>query len=288
MNAPFQLNTTEESMPYILFYDDSCALVPNHWHKEIEVVYAQRGGTNMAINNVIYELAEGEVAVVLSGDSHIYFRSHDHVRLVVMFAPELFALNGSEAQRKLLSRMKGVARLSRQWQPEQQERVRDILTQLEALSQTQMFGRELAVRARIYDLVVLLCNDAAEDERQNGDLDLTSQAKMLTNLSKAFLFVEENYTREIELADAAGALGFTPSYFARFFKKYTNTTFMDYLTSYRISRVQAMLANDNKSITQIAEEAGFQSIKTFNRVFRDFVGLSPSQYKKSIFEEKEI
>ena len=35
------------------------------------------------------------------------------------------------------------------------------------------------------------------------------------------------------------------------------------------------------------EAAGFASIKTFNRVFKESTGLSPTQYQKSIFEEKQ-
>ena len=110
---------------------------------------------------------------------------------------------------------------------------------------------------------------------------------MLANLEKAFLFVERNYSRPIDLEDAARELGFTPSYFARFFKRFTDVTFMAYLNEYRIGKVQQLLAQRNKNMTEIAEAAGFASIKTFNRVFKESTGLSPTQYQKSIFEEKQ-
>ena len=64
-------------------------------------------------------------------------------------------------------------------------------------------------------------------------------------------------------------------------------TFMAYLNEYRIGKVQQLLAQRNKNMTEIAEAAGFASIKTFNRVFKESTGLSPTQYQKSIFEEKQ-
>ena len=51
--------------------------------------------------------------------------------------------------------------------------------------------------------------------------------------------------------------------------------------------MQQLLAQRNKNMTEIAEAAGFASIKTFNRVFKESTGLSPTQYQKSIFEEKQ-
>ena len=56
-------------------------------------------------------------------------------------------------------------------------------------------------------------------------------------------------------------------------------TFMAYLNEYRIGKVQQLLAQRNKNMTEIAEAAGFASIKTFNRVFKESTGLSPHSIK---------
>lgn len=285
MKTPFQLNQTEKAIPYVLFYDAEGSLVPSHWHKETEMVYVLRGSARMVINDTLYELNEGDVAVVVSGDTHFYFQTHDHVRAVVMFAPEFFE-EGQE-KRQLQSRLKGIARVSTQWSPRHAARVQGIFQELIRLNDSDGFGRNLSIRARIYDLIVLLATEVEQDTTQQNTLERNAQASMLANLEKAFLFVENNYSRPIDLEDAARKLGFTPSYFARFFKRFTDTTFMAYLNEYRIGKVQQLLAQRNKNMTEIAEAAGFSSIKTFNRVFKESTGMSPSQYQKSIFEEKQ-
>ena len=280
MKTPFQLNQTEKAIPYVLFYDAEGSLVPSHWHKETELVYVLRGSARMVINDTLYELNKGDVAVVVSGDTHFYFQTHDHVRAVVMFAPELF--EDGEEKRQIQKRLKGIARVSTQWSAEHAAQVRSIFEELIRLNDSERFGRNLSIRARIYDLTVLLGTEIEQDNTQKN-----AQASMLANLEKAFLFVERNYSRPIDLEDAARELGFTPSYFARFFKRFTDVTFMAYLNEYRIGKVQQLLAQRNKNMTEIAEAAGFASIKTFNRVFKESTGLSPTQYQKSIFEEKQ-
>lgn len=285
MKTPFQLNQTEKAIPYVLFYDAEGSLVPSHWHKETELVYVLRGSARIVINDTLYELNEGDVAVVVSGDTHFYFQTHDHVRAVVMFAPEFF--EDGEEKRQIQNRLKGIARVSTQWSAEHARQAEAIFNELMRLNNSEDFGRNLSIRARIYDLTVLLGNHVAQDTQQKNTLEKNVQASMLANLEKAFLFVEHNYHRDIDLQDAARELGFTPSYFARFFKRFTSTTFMAYLNEYRIGKVQQLLAQRNKNMTQISEATGFTSIKTFNRVFKESTGLSPSQYQKSIFEDKQ-
>ena len=57
--------------------------------------------------------------------------------------------------------------------------------------------------------------------------------------------------------------------------------------SYLNNKAQWALINENKSITEISDEVGFGSVKTFNRLFKSTTGMSPSEYRKSIFENNE-
>ncbi len=161
MKTPFQLNQTEKAIPYVLFYDAEGSLVPSHWHKETELVYVLRGSARMVINDTLYELNKGDVAVVVSGDTHFYFQTHDHVRAVVMFAPELF--EDGEEKRQIQKRLKGIARVSTQWSAEHAAQVRSIFEELIRLNDSERFGRNLSIRARIYDLTVLLGTEIEQD-----------------------------------------------------------------------------------------------------------------------------
>lgn len=62
-------------------------------------------------------------------------------------------------------------------------------------------------------------------------------------------------------------------------------TFGHYLNNYRIEKASDLLKSTEDPITEIVFKSGFGSIKTFNRVFKQIRGCSPSSYKKTIFEQ---
>ena len=290
MNSFYQLNVTEKEIPFVVFYDNGNSVVPSHWHKEIELIYSIQGSTQMMINDRMFEIGEGEIGVAIDGDIHFYPCAHNHRRMVIMFDLSIFQDPRSHEKNRseIKKRLENMVRVSHLWKEDQKNRVIEIIKKLEKLKDSTEFGRTLAIKARIFDLVLIMCNELPKNSSQFRMLTKINQTKMLSNLEKAILFVEQNYFRKIKLEDAAEALNFAPSYFARFFKRYTNITFLSYLNTFRINRAQWALINENKSITEIAEEAGFGSVKTFNRIFKSTTGMSPSEYRKSIFENYEV
>ena len=82
-------NTTETSIPYILFYDNGDQVVPTHWHKEIEFSYSIKGETRVLVNDRMYEIPEGEAILINGGDTHFYFSTKDHKRIVIILDLEI-------------------------------------------------------------------------------------------------------------------------------------------------------------------------------------------------------
>ena len=69
-------------------------------------------------------------------------------------------------------------------------------------------------------------------------------------------------------------------YFCTLFKRSTGVTFTEYLTRVRIERVKELLVNPNLRISEIAFQAGFQSLTHFNRTFLKLTGESPTEYRQ--------
>jgi AraC-like DNA-binding protein len=68
-------------------------------------------------------------------------------------------------------------------------------------------------------------------------------------------------------------------YFCKIFKKATGINFTDYLARMRTERAKNLLLNRNLRVSEIAFEAGFQSLTHFNRVFKRILGQSPTDYR---------
>ena len=99
---------------------------------------------------------------------------------------------------------------------------------------------------------------------------------------EACLYISQNCTKPLTLEDAAAQMGVSKSYFANLFKRYTNTTFVAFLTEERIKRAQRMFRKPNVHIIDIAFYSGFTSLSAFNRAFKKITGMSPSKFRETM------
>lgn len=90
-------------------------------------------------------------------------------------------------------------------------------------------------------------------------------------------YVTENYTENITLKSMAEALGYEQHYLSRCFHSRVPMHFSTYVNWYRVDAATELLRNTNLPITRIAMQSGFQSIRSFNRVFLTLTGKNPSQ-----------
>ena len=108
---------------------------------------------------------------------------------------------------------------------------------------------------------------------QNDELPVITRAKQ---------FITEHQTEELSLEQVAKSVNTSKFYFCKVFKKSTGINFTDYLSRVRTERAKNLLLNPNLRVTEIAYEAGFQSLTHFNRVFKRILGRSPTGYREQL------
>ena len=99
---------------------------------------------------------------------------------------------------------------------------------------------------------------------------------------QAKAFAKIHAAEQITMQDAAGNVRLSASYFCKMFKRTALMTFTEYLSRVRVERAKALLANGSIQIGQVAFDSGFGCIPHFNRVFRRYAGVSPTQYRASL------
>ncbi len=100
-------------------------------------------------------------------------------------------------------------------------------------------------------------------------------------LARVRNFVEENYSQEITLAKAAQAAAMETTYFATFFREKVGLSFFDWLRRIRIEKATELLRKGELSVSEIAFDVGFGSIRTFERVFKSSTGMTPSAARRA-------
>ena len=114
------------------------------------------------------------------------------------------------------------------------------------------------------------------NEYEEGDHEFS----MIDLVEKMIIFMARNYKRPIKNEDIGKAVGLHPDYANTIFKKSFGMTLNQYLLQQRILDVQRHLSVSNNSITEIAYEAGFNSLSRFNAAFKELCNCSPREYRK--------
>ncbi len=110
---------------------------------------------------------------------------------------------------------------------------------------------------------------------------LPAQSRNSTTLEKALSYIAKNYNTDISLKSVAAHAGVSIEHLSRLFSAAINCNYHEYLTSLRINQAKGMLVNTDYSISHIAEECGFSTLRTFNRLFKEKMLVTPSQYRES-------
>jgi len=122
----------------------------------------------------------------------------------------------------------------------------------------------------LYQLLSLL-------SRQRGQKKMNPLQK---RLRPAIAYLERNCIREFSACDLAQMCNLSETHFRRLFKECTGVSPMSYRNQLRIRLACRLLQGGQCSITEIADQLGFENINYFSRVFKEIKGVSPTKWRR--------
>lgn len=256
---------------------------PLHWHKYIEIIAYPEIAKNdsvavIQIDNTEYTLHSGDILFVWSGELHSIVQNPDGLLLGIQFSPSiLYELSDFSPY---IHHLKTIHKLSYDEYPEVLQALHLYSSQIRNLEKKNSKFPGVEKLILLLEFFMTLSSFAKEKSSDEYDLSSAYPADTLQKIQDSCIYLSENCEKDISLSSVAGLAGFSPAYFSRIFKKITSFSFVEYLTLQRIKAAQILLADFHIPITEIAYQCGFSSISTFNRVFRQYLGCSPSEYRK--------
>ncbi len=137
-------------------------------------------------------------------------------------------------------------------------------------SETEARGCMLILMSELFRSIEL-------QEKESCDNDLVKDI---------ITYCYENYSGDISLQSIADELHISRCYISRIFSRRLHIGFNDYINSLRIRSACEMLKNTNISVTEVAYTVGYNSVRTFDRVFLSIRGMTPKEYRQKAFEKK--
>jgi len=107
---------------------------------------------------------------------------------------------------------------------------------------------------------------------------LYSDAYNVHNMKKIEKYIEEHCGEDLTLKSVADKFFYNYSYLSRVFKEKEGKTFSAFLLEARMNRAKKLLEEDGASAIEIAGMVGYDGYSNFRKRFKDYTGVSPSQY----------
>ncbi len=237
---------------------------PEHINLEMEIVLVFEGTLRMNIRGKDYVIPAGSGVFVLPFETHDFFTQGESVCYVLMasdkYAKEFFkTVSAAYPTSRLFSPGEG------------------LLGYLLAMFETYKgcVEQETAVHAMLYPLYHCIGKQCAFEKKE-----VFSDTFLM-----GLVYINDHFTEDITERDIAGAVGMHPFSFSRLFSEKAGMNIRKYINIRRLSYVAEKLTKDRDvPISAVAYEAGFSSIRNFNRFFKDEVGCSPKEFRANLKE----
>ena len=127
-----------------------------------------------------------------------------------------------------------------------------------------------------------LCLRTVENLEDYIDVVYASRGKKAAggHLAAAIRYIHEHYCEDVNLEDLAKIVYVSSYYLSHLFRDEMGVTFKDYLSGVRIEQSKILL-KEGLSVEDVAERVGFNDSNYFIKIFKKYVGITPSKYKKT-------
>lgn len=107
-----------------------------------------------------------------------------------------------------------------------------------------------------------------------------STSNEVEKLNSVLNHINRNLSRNFTIEQLAQIAHFHPNYFIRFFRKHMGISPMHYINKMRIEKAKRLLDSTGLTVTEIADSVGIYDVYYLSRLFKDYTGFSPTEYRK--------
>ncbi|MCC8408140.1 AraC family transcriptional regulator [Mucilaginibacter sp. UR6-1] len=252
---------------------------PLHIHPEYELIYILKSSGTRYVGDHIDLFHARELCLFGPNLPHTFYNKHlpadrEVHQFVIQFNEDFlgsgfFDRPQFNAIKSLFKSSLNGIRFSQKTMDEVDNRIRALVCDDEAQAVAGLIS-VLATLARADDFEVLA------SQRQTS----SSIKKDTARMNRIYHYLLDNFKEEITVQRMAAMANLSVPAFCRYFKAHTRKTLSDFINELRINYACQLLQLNDKTISQICFESGYNNISYFNRQFKSITGTSPLAFKK--------
>jgi len=261
-----------------IWYNDLTMNYDPHWHSALEIIMPVENDYDAVVKDVPYHIGLGEILLIPPGEMHSLIAPETGSRFIYMF--DLAPFSRFHGFASILQLLAQPLLITRSDYPGIYDDVYSILVQIQNEYFTKSEFAELTICSLLLNLFVKLGTNRLVSMDLFSNIRVYKQKEYVQKFNSVMDYIDSHYMENLNLDDIASSIGFSKYHFSRLFKQYTSYTFCAYISRRRIQAAEKLLEKPDLSITEIALQSGFPSISTFNRLFKQQKGCTPSEYRE--------
>lgn len=238
---------------------------PLHLHKNVEITMVLSGKINISINGQDYVLSEGDMAIIFSNQPHSY-KTIEKNQILLIFFDATFP---GDFTGELFNHVPDNPVIPKH------QMLPGLLTTLYTLYKEQCDNRLLKAYTSVvlgHALPLLLMKKV--DYKKEIDL-----------IPKILAYIDIHFLDHIDLDTLSKELGISKFIISRIFSEQFHISFRDYINGQRAAFAHMLLLSTTHPVTDIAFDSGFNSLRSFYRVFKKEYGITPNEFRRKVSED---
>lgn len=279
---PVALTTLDCTVP-------NAPIVYWHWHDEVEFQYIQKGHAYITCDEDNFAVSEGDIVFINQAVRHFITPAGDNgvvISSVVVNPSFILGFGQLELENRYVTPIianQTFNHLHIACGNSLHPHFLPHLTQLIALNKEHPAGYELLSKACILQLWNLLYSQLPSGTATASRLSARTANQDAQRTKQAMLYIQEHFMEPVTLDDIADSILVSKSECCRCFRRAAGLSPVEYLMRYRITEsARFMHRKTHESISEIAGAVGFNNASYFNKVFKKYMGCTPTEYRQSL------
>ncbi len=229
----------------------------SHWHFDHEIAVCESGEALISLDQETYTLQKGQCIYLRGQSVHSILSAPDATLYVSLFSDAL------------------IRRITDNYCL-----INPVFTdELHVLDTLERIRSACFKKDRFYDEIsnALMQGLIAELFSVRDIQKAAVSTSPVTERYKKLLYDIDENTESYSFTRAVDFMNMSEAYFSRFFKRVSGMTFSMYLNHIRVNKALDLLRDRNMTMTEIAMHCGFDTIRNFNRVFKQITGYAPRE-----------
>lgn len=271
LNGEFETVDYTENRSMLVYDNVENEEYPLHWHNAVEIIYPVESGFKAIVSGREYNLAQHDILIIPAGELH-NLKANPGRRFIFLCNNKTIKEN--PALSDICSVTATPVHITRDYGNEfylsQGKLMKDIFNIYS--------GNDKLPDVHIYIKLITLLSRIREYQLSLSGSE--EDGKYADKFRFILKYIDKNYMYDITLDGLAQIAGYSKYHFSRIFKRYSDISFIDAVNQRRIKAAETLLMEAELSVTDAAMQSGFSSLTTFNRVFKEIKGCTPSEFKK--------